>query len=180
MEYEIINYKPEAQKWYIAAEYEYIDGKPPGSEAVSVTDFNTNSCFGFEGARFTPPPGAQQFSNPSPDFTMAQDGTILYAMGHLHDGGENIELGTHSCFSIPSHDCFLSGRCTDRKFTTVLNNQTVCDSRATYGGKNAAKDHDDTLIESIEAMSACTATVPIKKGDKVKLISHYDMQKHPV
>lgn len=109
MEYEIINYKPEAQKWYIAAEYEYIDGKPPGSEAVSVTDFNTNSCFGFEGARFTPPPGAQQFSNPSPDFTMAQDGTILYAMGHLHDGGENIELGTYSCFSISLHHFLCSG-----------------------------------------------------------------------
>lgn len=71
------------------------------------------------------------------------------------------------------------GVCT-KQTSTVLNNRTVCDSRATYGGKNAAKDHDGNLVESIEAMSPCKDSIPIKKGDVVKLVSHYDMQKHPV
>lgn len=39
---------------------------------------------------------------------------------------------------------------------------------------------DGTVLESIEAMSACTDLIPIKKGDVVKLVSHYDVEKHPV
>lgn len=93
MQYEIINYSPKPQKWYIAADYEYVDGRPDGAEDVSVTDFNVNNCFGFAEAGYKPPVGQQQFSKQSPDFIMTQDGTFLYAMGHLHDGGTSIQLG---------------------------------------------------------------------------------------
>ncbi|KAE9988928.1 hypothetical protein EG328_005638 [Venturia inaequalis] len=154
LQYEIINYTPTAQKWYIAADYEYVDGKAPGVEDVTVTALNSQSCFGWERAQIKPPPEKKQFTNTSPDFVMAQDGTVLRLMGHLHDGGENIEL--------------------------LLNNKTVCDSRATYGGKNSMHAQDGTVLESIEAMSACTDLIPIKKGDVVKLVSHYDVEKHPV
>lgn len=98
MQYEIINYTPTPQKWYIAMDYEYMDGKPPGTEDVSINDFNTEGCYGWEGAQIKPPTGKLQFTNTSPDYVMHKDGTILYLMGHMHDGGENIELRTYQLF----------------------------------------------------------------------------------
>jgi hypothetical protein len=76
-----------------------VEGRPAGADDVSVTDFNVNNCFGFAEAGYKPPVGQQQFSKQSPDFIMTQDGTFLYAMGHLHDGGTNIQLGNSHTIS---------------------------------------------------------------------------------
>lgn len=84
MQSEVVNYSPEPKKWYIAADYEYVPGKPQGLEDVSVTDFNVNNCMGFLDAGYHPPKGAKKFTKVSPQFIVTQEGTIMHAMGHLH------------------------------------------------------------------------------------------------
>jgi hypothetical protein len=156
MQNEIVNYNPKPQKWYIAADFEYIQGRPEGTEDVSVTDFNVNNCLGFMTAGYRAPTGSTQFSKTSPKFVMSTDGTILHAIGHLHDGGVKIQL--------------------------LLNEQVVCDSVATYGGtQGAQKSGDDgSKWESISSMSTCRDPIRVKKGDIITMVSVYDTKLHPL
>ncbi|KAF2399753.1 hypothetical protein EJ06DRAFT_562046 [Trichodelitschia bisporula] len=139
MQSEIVNYNPEARRWYIAAEYEYELGKPAGAED----------------AGYQPPQGEARFNKTSPEFVIARDGTILHAMGHLHDGGTNIEL--------------------------LVNGRLVCDSRATYGGSQGTfVNADGSKWETISSMSNCRDPIRVKKGDVMSMISRYDTKLHPL
>jgi hypothetical protein len=140
---------------YIAAEYEYIQGKPQGTEDVSVTDFNVNSCTGFLNAGYRPPNGEAQFNKTSPSFIISKEGTILHAMGHLHDGGTNIQL--------------------------LINGRIVCDSKATYGGEQGTLETEDgKKWETISSMTACRDPIPVKTGDVITMVSMYDTALHPL
>jgi hypothetical protein len=152
---EIVNYNPKPQKWYIAADVEYTPGKGVGVEDVSVTDFNVVTCSGFIDAGYHPPKGEAQYAKTSPKFILSQDGTILRALGHLHDGGTNIQL--------------------------LINGKLVCDSRATYGGaQGTLVNEDGSKWESISSMSSCRDPVPVKKGDVMTIVSVYDTSLHPL
>ena len=155
MQTEIVNYSPKPQKWYIAADVEYTAGRPEGAEDVSVTDFNVVSCSGFLEAGYHPPNGEAKFAKTSPKFIMSRDGTILHAMGHLHDGGTNIQL--------------------------LLNGKLVCDSVATYGGpRGTFLNGDGSKWETISSMSSCRDPIRVKKGDVMTLVSVYDTDLHPL
>jgi hypothetical protein len=155
MQAEIVNYNPKPQKWYIAADIEYTPGKPAGAEDVSVTDFNVVGCSGFIDAGYYAPDGAAQWNKTSPKFILSQDGTILRALGHLHDGGTNVQL--------------------------LVNGKVVCDSKATYGGAQGTLVNDDgSTWESISSMSSCHDPVPVKKGDVMTIVSAYDTDLHPL
>jgi hypothetical protein len=71
--------------------------------------------------------------------------------GHLHDGGEKIELW--------------------------LNDTMVCRSDPTYAlPKNAAPNIPLTILE----MSWCHDAVRIEIGDRLRVISFYDLEAHPL
>jgi Stress up-regulated Nod 19 len=82
---------------------------------------------------------------------MPLDGYIIGSTGHVHDGGTNILL--------------------------TLNNKTICDSKATYGG-------DDVTLksgkhwETILSMSDCSEPVKVKAGDYISTTAIYDTTKH--
>jgi hypothetical protein len=155
MQSEIVNYNPKPQKWYIAADIEYVQGRPAGSEDVSVTDFNVNNCMGFIDAGYRPPAGAAQYSKTSPKFIISQDGTILNAMGHLHDGGVKIQL--------------------------LLNGKVVCNSVAQYGGEQGTLQNDNgSKWETISSMTSCREPIKVKKGDVMTMVSIYDTKLHPL
>ena len=74
--------------------------------------------------------------------------------GHLHDGGTHVVL--------------------------KQNGKVVCDSHANYGGPGATVvNADGSKWETIATMSVCQEPIEVKKGDTMKVISHYDMLEHP-
>jgi hypothetical protein len=85
---------------------------------------------------------------------MPYDGYIINAKGHMHDGGVNVLL--------------------------TLNNKTICDSQAIYGGGNSSVGVGGKKWETIREMTQCTNAVPIKAGDVIRMLSVYDTTLHPL
>jgi hypothetical protein len=75
--------------------------------------------------------------------------------GHLHDGGDSVSL--------------------------YINGKLACSSMAKYGGPGAVRvSKDGRKWETISAMSDCLTPIPVKKGDKIEIAAHYDIEKHPL
>ena len=74
--------------------------------------------------------------------------------GHLHDGGEKMQL-------------FLNGR-------------LVCNSTATYGGKGGTSKTNGTEWQTISSMSDCQNALTVRKGDNINMKSFYNTLKHPL
>jgi hypothetical protein len=82
--------------------------------------------------------------------SLPMDGFIINAKGHLHDGGDHIIL--------------------------ELNGKSICDSHALYGKTTEEKGVKWSVIEKMEQ---CTQPVKVSKGDKLRMVSFYDTEKHP-
>lgn len=63
--------------------------------------------------------------------------------------------------------------------TMQVNNQTVCNSKATYGGSSSLIV-DGKEWQSITTMSECSQPIPIKKGDVIHILAGYDTKNHPL
>jgi hypothetical protein len=91
----------------------------------------------------------------SGEFPVYQNGTIINMRGHLHDGGVSIEL--------------------------FINNQSICNSKAEYGGKEGSFTDDSGKVwESISKMSTCEDSIKVTKGDKISMVAYYDTELHPL
>lgn len=72
----------------------------------------------------------------------------------MHDGGINIVL--------------------------KVNDEVVCDSRASYGGEgHTATMADGKVWETLRESTKCTKSIPVKKGDKIYMQANYDLELHP-
>jgi hypothetical protein len=58
----------------------------------------------------------------------------------------------------------------------LLNNKTVCSSKAIYGTKMQMNGKDWTTISE---MTDCTEAFKVKRGDVIKLVVNYDEIAHP-
>lgn len=162
MQSEIVNYNALPKEWYIAVDYEFLPSEKLVSAAeskpvydVSVTDFNVNNCYGFLEAGYYAPKDSPAFNKTSPDFKFTKDGSIVRAMGHLHDGGDRIVL--------------------------KLNGKEVCDSQASYGGERGTLVAEDgTKWSTISDMTVCDKPIDVVKGDVMTITSVYDLTKHPL
>jgi Stress up-regulated Nod 19 len=86
---------------------------------------------------------------------MPEDGFIINAKGHLHDGGVQVLL--------------------------TLNDRVICDSRAIYGGDGSSSvGPNGKPWETIREMTQCTDAIAIKKGDVISMRSVYDTSLHPL
>jgi len=56
----------------------------------------------------------------------------------------------------------------------LINDKEVCESTPTYsiGGPNNQ--------ETIKGMSSCPNSIPVKKGDVMRMNAVYDLAKHPM
>jgi len=146
----LVNYNPEPMDVYVNLEIEYVPGKPPQLADASNALISVGGC---KGVNFTPKPNSQETLK-SEAYNMPQDGYIINAYGHLHDGGVNTKL--------------------------FVNGNMVCVSEATYGTQGAATEVNGEKWETISKMSTCPGPFPIKKGDVVTMTSDYDTQLHPL
>jgi hypothetical protein len=100
------------------------------------------------------PPAHQKSVIRGGDVPILQDGTIVSARGHLHDGGISVKM--------------------------MVNGAVVCNSLATYGGSEATLVNDGKKWETLSSMSECGDAIPVKKGDIVKLEAAFDTLTHPM
>jgi hypothetical protein len=171
---EIMNYAPTSQTIYVVAEAEYYDGKPEGFLEGAHIQLSAAGCD--KQIDFLVP--SPQYSKSSQSVTIPKEATIITMAGHMHDGGDNVEL--------------------------KINDKTVCVSRATYGDNSesviaapVAPEADSPSsggamagmaggmagghsASSITSMSACTEHIKVVKGDKLTITANYDIIKHPM
>jgi Stress up-regulated Nod 19 len=99
---------------------------------------------------------AGKSSKSSKTFEIRQDGTIVNARAHMHDGGEGIKL--------------------------YINEKLACDSKAVYGGNPQAMmiGPDGKKWETISSMKECIEPIQVKKGDGLRMEAYFDTDTHPV
>lgn len=145
---EVVNYKDTPQQVYLTLDLEYLPGKV-GRDSLftllTVTGCTMNSgWFSKE----------KKNNLTSGEFPILTNGTIINARGHLHDGGEAMEL--------------------------YLNGKKVCTSKAIYGGEGGTMVVAGKKWETISEMTDCDGTIPVKTGDRLKMKALYDLDKHPL
>ncbi|KAF2397319.1 hypothetical protein EJ06DRAFT_523814 [Trichodelitschia bisporula] len=101
VQHDLVNYENTAKKLYIVLDYEYLpglQGNDAGATLKSVT-----AC-GVGGPKVDPKARAVTTGKP---MAVTADATVTWARGHLHAGGEKMELfvnGKHTCDSLPKYD----------------------------------------------------------------------------
>ncbi|KAF2395561.1 hypothetical protein EJ06DRAFT_525303 [Trichodelitschia bisporula] len=156
---DIVNYANETKTVYTKSTIEYLEGRPAGTLDVSIQLISVTDCDGAF-AVVDVPKNATQFTVASKEMQIVQDGYMVTARGHLHDGGVNV--------------------------TAIINGKSACSSAAVYGAGAATHGHGgdakaDTKApwDTISEMTYCEEGVKLSKGDKLSLVAHYDVVKHP-
>jgi Stress up-regulated Nod 19 len=129
MQAELVNYRPEKQKVFIALEYEYLPTIPdPAPADAAVTLFSVTGC--------SPPDyhrdiNQKVYNMSSVEVASPVDGYIINAKGHLHDGGDHIVL--------------------------TLNGKEICNSRAIYGQERGVDESQWAVITKMEQCTSPVA-----------------------
>jgi hypothetical protein len=145
---EIVNYKDTPQQVYLTFDLEFLPGEV-GRDSL----FTMLVVTGCDSAGYRSP--ELQNNMTSGEWPVRSDGKLINIRGHLHDGGEAMEL--------------------------FVNGKMVCRSGSVYGGKGGIMTLDDgTKWETISAMTDCNNAVPLKKGDILTMKAIYDLKKHPL
>ena len=146
---EIINYSNKTRKIFANVKYNYVPGKPKydvSSVTLSVTQCEANANVGIK-----PEKGQKVFSMASKNMTIQMDGYIFAVRGHLHDGGDHVEM--------------------------TVNGKSVCQSKAIYGGASGTAAGGNWT--TVSDMSTCNDPIAVKKGDQLAISAKYDLQAHP-
>jgi len=156
---QLVNYNKEPAQVYIFYDTEWI----PGIHGDNVKGVTVSATCG---AGMIKASTSGPTNTTSGKFYIMEDGRILGARGHIHDGGVAMDM--------------------------FLNGKLLCQSKAEYGsraedsgmgGHSHADSKDkggDAAIKTISAMSSCVGPFPVKKGDYVTLTAEYDLKKHPL
>jgi len=157
---QLVNYNKEAKKVYVYYDLEWVPGIV-GDDVKMVT--LTATCGGSPAVRLSKNGPTNTTSG---NFYFMEDGTVIGARGHLHDGGVKVAL--------------------------FINGKYKCHSDALYGDKSKS-DHgmggmggsgsggkSATGIKTISEMTSCKGPFPVKKGDTLKLVAQYDLKEHPL
>jgi hypothetical protein len=135
----------------ITMTYEFVPLDTPGYAAISPHWLDVTNC----GVSDVPAQlGKYQYS--SKEWESKADGQIVMALGHVHDGGLNVEVRQ--------------------------NGRIICDSKQLYSTRGgfgsppmSAGGEDESHISDA---GICRAMGPIRKGDKMKITAYYDSNLH--
>jgi len=159
---EIVNYNKSPKQIYVYYDLEWVPGIQ-GDDVKMVT--LTATCGGSPAVRLSQNGPTNTTSG---NFYFMEDGNVIGARGHLHDGGVKVSL--------------------------FINGKYKCTSDAVYGDKSGSDDGMGGMggmsrggggkgasgIKTISKMTACRGPFPVKKGDTMKLVAEYDLKKHPL
>jgi Stress up-regulated Nod 19 len=151
---ELVNYTNDTKKVYSVSDVEYIESPGAGSIHASLNIFDTTTCDSSASSQgMAPTHGRTKWSNKSKKVQITKDGYILTRRGHMHDGGENVQL--------------------------LLNGKDICKSTAIYGGSAATTVIDGKEWATISRMETCSDPVKVKTGDILEVVANFDLDKHP-
>jgi hypothetical protein len=171
---EVINNELNEKEIWVYMDYQYISGKPSGHQQTKVvwlsgaekpcsTKARLQELINGEepklGAGEMFPPNDKKFTLKSEPWVSPWAGNFIALGGHLHDGGENIEI--------------------------YQNDKLICNSQANYvvgtSSPMAASHHGDTTIAArhITKMTGCRTSDAVNVGDKFYIVVNYDFEKNP-
>jgi len=104
-------------------------------------------------------------------FYFMEDGRVLGARGHLHDGGVKVSLYLNDKFTCAS-DAIYGDR--------AVSGPGMGGSEMAGGHSHGGGGQSSSSIKTISAMTPCRGPFPVKKGDTMKLVAEYDLSKHPL
>jgi len=149
---ELVNYTNDTKRVYTITDFEYLETQPSDVMHVSMQVFDVTTCnANLKDA--SAPPGKTKWAIQSKKAQFTKPGYIFYRRGHMHDGGERVEI--------------------------LVNGKQICDSRATYGGAGASSMVDGKEWTTISNMASCTDPVKVETGDSLQIIAHFDLDAHP-
>jgi len=156
--FQLVNYNKRDESVYVFYDTEFLPGHPgidTKGAVVSVTQ-----C----GSPVIKLSQSGPTNTTSGKFYVMEDGEILRARGHLHDGGVRVDM--------------------------FINDKFVCASEAVYGDKDdkGAMGHDHgskpegngAAIRTISFMTAYEKPIRVKKGDTMSLNVQYNLAKYPL
>jgi hypothetical protein len=161
---EIVNYNKEAKKIYVFYDLEWV----PGIQGEDVkTATLTATCGGSPAIRLST---TGPTNTTSGKFYFMEDGKVLGARGHLHDGGVKVSLYLNDKFTCASNAVYG-----DR-----ADGDTGMGGGASGGSGHGHGGDSGSSIKTISLMTPCKGPFPVKKGDTMKLVAEYDLAKHPL
>jgi len=150
---DVVNYNNDSRTVYSVSEMEYIPGKVPKALDASQDVMNIGMCSGSSGFNVKSN-DRKVFSFGGSNITVSQDGYIVNARGHLHDGGVNMEV--------------------------KLNDKVVCDSKAEYGGPgHEGKSPEGKAWSTLASTTACEKPIKVSKGDQLAITANFNLEKYP-
>jgi hypothetical protein len=149
---ELVNYTNDTKKVYTITDFEYMEVQPADAMHVTMQVFDITTCnANIKDAEA--PAGKTKWALTSKKAQFTKPGYILYRRGHMHDGGESVEI--------------------------LVNGKQVCDSKASYGGAGSTTKVDGKEWATISKMASCADPVTVETGDSLQIIAHFDLDAHP-
>jgi len=162
---EIVNYNKEPKKIYVFYDLEWVPGIQ-GDDVKTVT--LTATCGGSPMVKLSQ---TGPTNTTSGKFYFMEDGKVLGARGHLHDGGVKVSLFLNDKFTCASNAVYGDRAESD----SGMGGTGMAGGHSHGGGGESA-----AFIKTISSMTACKGPYPVKKGDTMKLVAEYDLSKHPL
>jgi len=156
----LVNYNKEPKKVYIYYDLEWVPGLQ-GEDVKTAT--LTATCGGSPAIKLST---SGPTNTTSGQFYFMEDGKVLGARGHLHDGGVKVSLYLNDKFTCASD--------------AIYGDKAEADSGMAGGHGHGGEAGATTGIKTISAMTSCKGPFPVKKGDRMKLVAEYDLAKHPL
>jgi len=167
---EIVNYNKEQKKIYVFYDLEWVPGIQ-GDDVKTVTLTATCGSSAMIKLSQTGPTNTT-----SGTFYFMEDGNVLGARGHLHDGGVKVSLYLNDKMTCASNAIY-GDRAAD---SPGMGGSSTSGGHSHAGGSGMAGGKSTESIKTISGMTACIGPYPVKKGDTMKLIAEYDLTKHPL
>jgi len=146
--FEITNHGNQTMDVFVTQTYEYVPFEDaPDYKKVVTAWIDVAGC---GGSSFTPDSG--EWDIKSSDWYSSINGTLLFATGHVHDGGLNTTL--------------------------YLNYEPICVSKQLYGRRPAYVEPNG--LTHISESGVCTFMGNMKEDDTLHITTSYDSNKHPM
>ncbi|RDI80934.1 hypothetical protein Vi05172_g9131 [Venturia inaequalis] len=156
--YELMSEATKPITVYMTLTWEFVPKSTPGYKKAVMVWLDVTDCA--RESEFPSPEG--KYEKASKEWVMGHDGELLMGIGHVHDGGTQVDLYHNSKISCSSKQVYANRR----------------------GGYVEATD--GSVIKSmvmpegshISDVGVCKDWGEVKKGDKLKVIAYYDDKMH--
>lgn len=147
---EVVNYRNNSREVYMTVDIEYLKGFNTRPKEYLEVGFGTIIVLSCDGANLVPPKD-KMVTYTSDDWASTGNGYIIGFSPHLHDGAVNLKL--------------------------LVNGKVMCSSEAVYG-QDGGTTVNGQKWETIISYTPCLDPINVRIGDKVKVVSDYDLTKH--